>query len=44
MENISFSNKQKLMNESNLENKIYRKVSPKFYEIKRNLFQYHKNN
>jgi len=44
MKNISFSNIQKLMNESNLENTIYRKVSPKVYEIKSNLFQHHKTN
>lgn len=32
------------MNESNLENTLYRKVSPKVYEIKSNLFQQPKTN
>ena len=44
LKNISFSNIQKIMNESNLENTIYRKVSPKVYEIKSNLFQQPKTN
>jgi hypothetical protein len=44
MKNISFSKIQKIMNESNLENTIYRKVSPKVYEIKSYLFQQPKIN
>ena len=44
MKNISFSNIQKIMNESNLENTIYRKVSPKVYETNSNLFQQPKTN